>query len=209
MNEVSEIGPFVPKAGGGSRVARLSLVTGQSGYDLSLFLDSVPGTDTSGWMLEVAIDPDGAVNGQITARPGYDAIAYFDCRVDQIKVYDNHLAAPVAIIKEAEVPPERVSAIVSEGRLENLIAGLEGREGFANWTVWADELRLMVGELLKSRALLTTLRGVLADVRAHNGNLNDPHGDTSGEDAKAPDGDDYNYLLGLLAPLYALTGEEP
>lgn len=55
--------------------------------------------------------------------------------------------------------------------------------------------------------LLLTLRGILADVRAHNGNLNDPEGNGSGDNAQSPTGDDYNYLLELLGPLYALTGE--
>ena len=37
------------------------------------------GSADSGWMLELGVQADGSISGQITARPGYDALVLFDC----------------------------------------------------------------------------------------------------------------------------------
>lgn len=58
----------------------------------------------------------------------------------------------------------------------------------------------------ESTALADTLHRVLTDIRAYDEELNDPGGNGGVDDAKCPDGDDYNRLMELLAPLYALNG---
>lgn len=45
------------------------------------------------------------------------------------------------------------------------------------------------------------IRDVIKAADEYDGNLNDPHGDGSGNDSKAPDGDDYNNLLDILQRL--------
>jgi hypothetical protein len=54
-----------------------------------LFLDKVAKTDDSGWMLELAIEADGSIKGQITAHPGNDALAIFDCNQHTMQISDN------------------------------------------------------------------------------------------------------------------------
>ncbi len=80
---------FQPKAGGRRWSARLDLDNG-SGHDLVLFLDHAEGkTSDSGWMLELAIEPDGRITGQITADPGNDALAIIECSRHQLRISDN------------------------------------------------------------------------------------------------------------------------
>jgi hypothetical protein len=55
--------------------------------------------------------------------------------------------------------------------------------------------------------LTTTARAVLAAARVYNNSLNDPHGDGTGNDAQAPDGDSYNAILDIMAPLFEALGE--
>jgi hypothetical protein len=48
------------------------------------------------------------------------------------------------------------------------------------------------------KAARRALRDLVRNVRAYDNNLNDPRGDDSGEDARSPDGDDYNELYGYV-----------
>jgi hypothetical protein len=93
---------FQPKEGGPAWTAALN--DGATGYDVVLFLDVVPPTATSGWALELAIQPDGSVAGQITARPGFDALAGFACTVDTLRVWNARDGETVAVISEHGEP---------------------------------------------------------------------------------------------------------
>lgn len=44
------------------------------------------------------------------------------------------------------------------------------------------------------KAARSALLDLVHSVLAYDSNLDDPHGDNSGRDARAPDGDDYNEL---------------
>lgn len=48
--------------------------------------------------------------------------------------------------------PRRDLANVDNERLQFLVENLAKREGFANWTIMADELRAMAAELLQRRS---------------------------------------------------------
>jgi hypothetical protein len=81
---------FTPKAGGDEWKADLSAeLHGHNGYDVILMLDKVASTADSGWMLELAIERSGTISGQITARPGYDALALFESSQDQMTIHPN------------------------------------------------------------------------------------------------------------------------
>jgi hypothetical protein len=79
---------FQPKAGGETWVAYIGEAD-FSGYDIVLMLDKKKCTDKSGWMLELAVDADGTVAGQITSRPGYDALAQFASSQKEFEVFSN------------------------------------------------------------------------------------------------------------------------
>ena len=91
---------FQPKDGGEAWTALLTRSEG-SGYDIVLMLDKVNFTRHSGWMLELGINADGTVAGQITAHPGYDALAVFTCTQDTLKVYEDSIV-PSCVITDAE-----------------------------------------------------------------------------------------------------------
>lgn len=53
--------------------------------------------------------------------------------------------------------------------------------------------------------LIETVRKCLADIAAYDVAMNDPTGDGSGDDARSPNGDDYNEIMDMLDPLVALV----
>jgi hypothetical protein len=53
-------------------------------------------------------------------------------------------------------------------------------------------------EFNADKAARNALRDLVRHVLAYDNNLNDPHGDNSGEDSRSPDGDDYNELYGYV-----------
>ena len=79
---------FQPKEGGESWVAYMR-ENDFSGYDIAVMLDKKIGTFDSGWMLELGVTADGAIIGQITAHPGFDALVLFKCTQDKFTVSDN------------------------------------------------------------------------------------------------------------------------
>lgn len=91
---------FTPKNGGPDWVAHMNIGTG-TGYDLVLMLDHVEPTENSGWMLELSVENDGTVSGQITAHPGNDALAIFSCTQDTLRITDNH-SGPDHVITDRE-----------------------------------------------------------------------------------------------------------
>ena len=98
---------FFPKAAGEFWTADLSTeLHGHNGFDLILMLDKVVNTEDSGWMLELAIDRSGAVSGQITARPGYDALALFECSQDTMVVRPNTVGPAMTIRETGETTIE-------------------------------------------------------------------------------------------------------
>lgn len=104
MESIREREAFQPKAGGKQWTATLDAANCEhSGFDVVVFLDHANPTDDSGWMLELAVGPDGKISGQITAHPGYDALALFDCTQDTLRISDNH-GGPEYVISDAECP---------------------------------------------------------------------------------------------------------
>lgn len=93
---------FIPKAGGKPWTATVDAeMQRYNGFDVILMLDQVDKTDDSGWMLELAIERSGAVTGQITAHPGYDALATFTCTQDTLEVFADS-AQPACVITDRE-----------------------------------------------------------------------------------------------------------
>jgi hypothetical protein len=90
---------FQPKEGGEKWAARLDAANEHSGFDLVLFLDRENPTEDSGWMLELTVGADGKIGGQITAHPGFDALAVFDCTQDTLRISDSH-AGPEYVITD-------------------------------------------------------------------------------------------------------------
>jgi hypothetical protein len=86
-----------PRDGGTPFEVRVTANPGGSGWDVVLFIDHTGDrrTDRSGWMLELAVFPDVtadglfAVTGQITSRPGGDALAIFASYPDSFEVTNN------------------------------------------------------------------------------------------------------------------------
>jgi hypothetical protein len=100
---------FSAKSGAGDWTAALNPeLHGHNGYDVVLFLDRAKPTQSSGWMLELAIEPDGSINGQITARPGYDPLAVFTCSQRVLKLFADG-TAPVCVVTEGEAAPARAA----------------------------------------------------------------------------------------------------
>lgn len=101
---------FEPKCGGDAWRIRTSEAIA-SGYDVVVMLDRVPATADSGWMLELGIDSNGSVSGQITAHPGFDALAVFTCSQDTLAIGGNDSLGTIAISDAdhgqhtASVPP--------------------------------------------------------------------------------------------------------
>lgn len=94
---------FTPKAGGEPWTADVEAeLHRHNGYDVILFLDKKAKTEDSGWMLELAVEADGSITGQITAHPGYDALAVFTCTQDTLKVYDDSSTVPACIVTRVE-----------------------------------------------------------------------------------------------------------
>lgn len=89
---------FRPKYGGEPWTASLTQAAG--GCDLCLMLDPVNSTPKSGWMLELWVNPDGSVGGQVTSRPGEDAMAIFTSTRDKFSVGGN-CGGPVHVISDA------------------------------------------------------------------------------------------------------------
>lgn len=79
---------FQPKAGGETWFAYAS-ENDFSGYDIAFMLDKKNGTSDSGWMLELGVEADGTIVGQITAHPGFDALVLFTCTQHKFTVSDN------------------------------------------------------------------------------------------------------------------------
>lgn len=91
---------FTPKDGGPDWVARISEAHG-TGYDVVLFLDVAEGqTQTSGWMLELAIIPGAGVVGQITSKPGSESIASFVSNRESLIVTDLMSSQPDYVVLE-------------------------------------------------------------------------------------------------------------
>jgi hypothetical protein len=88
---------FQPKEGGEKWAARLDAANEHSGFDLVLFLDRENPAEHSGWMLELTVGADGKISGQITAHPGFDALAVFDCTQDTLRISDNRGGPEYAI----------------------------------------------------------------------------------------------------------------
>jgi hypothetical protein len=107
---VSYRGEFQPKEGGPLHTVSLTSAEG-TGYDLSLFIDTTPPTDDSGFMLEFGIDADGSFSGQVTARPGSDALALLRCSQTELRVDDMHPGGPVCVIREGQPQPSRDDAL--------------------------------------------------------------------------------------------------
>lgn len=101
---------FTPKAGGEDWTADLDEeIHRHNGFDVILFLDKKADTEDSGWMLELAVEADGSINGQITAHPGEDALAVFTCTQDTLKVFSDS-TTPACIISDAPDAPQRSAA---------------------------------------------------------------------------------------------------
>jgi len=100
---------FQPRAGGEAWTADLHMATEHNGYDVVLFLDKVAKTEDSGWMLELAIDPDGTVAGQITAHPGFDALAVFTCTQDTLSLWEGS-TVPSFVITDGPNKPAMSTA---------------------------------------------------------------------------------------------------
>ena len=79
---------FRPKAGGEAWVA-YARENDFSGYDIALMLDKKNASSDSGWMIELGVDADGTIFGQITTRPGFDALVLFKCTKDKFTASDN------------------------------------------------------------------------------------------------------------------------
>lgn len=58
--------------------------------------------------------------------------------------------------------------------------------------------------MAKSYEIVDAAKRAMVIIGDHNLYLNDPHGDKSGRDSKAPDGDDYNVLLDAVEELAEL-----
>lgn len=111
---------FQPKAGGEPWTATLDPeMHGFNGFDVVLMLDKVAKTDDSGWMLELTVEADGTISGQITAHPGYDALAVFTCSQDTLKLYDDS-AEPACVITDAEGCDQMSAARKLEIAIETL-----------------------------------------------------------------------------------------
>lgn len=138
-------------------------------------------------------------------------------RVRMDHISPQHKGDAVTIMVRAEAPPQPAAAPAIHALFETTTGGWTGtanapikrieRQDDSSFTVVIDHWPAPAGEPIQP-GFMATLRGVLADIRAHNGNLNDPDGDDSGDNAQSPTGDDYNTILEFLAPLYALTGED-
>lgn len=87
---------FRPKEGGEAWVAQLGEAD-FSGYDIVLMVDRKNGSADSGWMLELGVQADGSISGQITARPGYDVLVLFDCTQHRFTMTDNWAGPPITI----------------------------------------------------------------------------------------------------------------
>jgi hypothetical protein len=61
---------------------------------------------------------------------------------------------------------------------------------------------------MKRKRMLQAIRSVVSAARAVDGRLDDPHGDGSGRDAQAPDGDSYNELWACLEPLFEIANNK-
>jgi hypothetical protein len=114
---------FNPQSGAEPWTADVHEANG-SGYDVVLFLDKVAKTDDSGWMLELAIEKDGSLNGQITAHPGYDALAIFDCNQRTMHIVDNS-GGPVHTLTDAvEAIPPHVDTITAAALMAKVRAAV-------------------------------------------------------------------------------------
>lgn len=87
---------FQPKDGGETWIADIGEANG-SGFDIVLMLDKKIGTDDSGWILELNVEADGSISGQITAHPGFDALALFGCTQHKLTISDNWGGPPIVI----------------------------------------------------------------------------------------------------------------
>lgn len=92
---------FFPKEGGNAWAASIRAAKG-TGYDVSLFLDRVTPTSDSGWMLELGVEADGTISGQITAHPGYDALVVFTCSQDTFSIWENS-TEPSFVVTDSQV----------------------------------------------------------------------------------------------------------
>lgn len=103
---------FTPKAGGEDWTADVSAeLHRHNGYDVVLFLDKVAKTDDSGWMLELAIEADGTVNGQITSDPGNDCITVFDSQRHQLRLFTDSGTVPACVITADGEPPDTLAVL--------------------------------------------------------------------------------------------------
>jgi hypothetical protein len=103
---------FNPKSGAEPWTADVHDANG-SGYDVVLFLDKVAKTDDSGWMLELAVEKDGSINGQITAHPGFDALAIFACNQHTMQITGNWNNPVHTITDAVEAIPPRVETVTA------------------------------------------------------------------------------------------------
>lgn len=94
---------FVTKDTGQAWTVSMETAPPGCNFDVILFLDIDPPTRTSGWMLELVIEPGNRVAGQITLRPGRDPLATFDCSQSQLRIAAN--GAPLAIHTIGEEEP--------------------------------------------------------------------------------------------------------
>jgi hypothetical protein len=102
---------FQPKDHAEAHTVSLSNDTA-SGYDLVLFIDrQETATSDSGFMLELGINADGSIGGQVTAHPGYDPLAVFGCTPDTLTISDATSGATHVITdREPEaVPSDRTA----------------------------------------------------------------------------------------------------
>jgi len=130
---------FIPKAGGEPWTADLSAeLHGNNGFDIVLMLDKVANTEDSGWMLELAIERSGTVSGQITAHPGSDALALFECAQDQMTIQPNAVG-PVFTIHEQQPAVDPLAEAIRALRLIYAGSSEEGRWPNDN-DVWCGDL---------------------------------------------------------------------
>lgn len=105
---------FQPKAGGECWTADLSAeLHRHNGYDVILMLDRVASTQDSGWMLELAIDPDGSVKGQITSDPGNDCITVFDSERHKLRLFTDSGTVPACVITATGKAPDTLAVLRS------------------------------------------------------------------------------------------------
>lgn len=106
---------FQPKAGGEPWTATLDPeMHGFNGFDVVLMLDKVAKTDDSGWMLELTVEADGTISGQITAHPGYDALAVFTCSQDTLSLWEGSAELSFVITDGPDKPAMSTAAKLSD-----------------------------------------------------------------------------------------------